>query len=108
MAQLRRDYDQFVERDAEIIVIGPDAAAAFARYWEKEALPFVGLPDPEHQVADIYGQQVKFLKLGRMPALLVIDKQGYIRYRHYGRFMSDIQRNGEILNLLDQLDEELS
>ena len=103
MAQLRRDYDQFVERDAEVIVIGPDDADAFARYWEKEALPFVGLPDPKHQVANLYGQQVKLLKFGRLPALLVIDKQGQIRYRHYGRYMSDIQRNDELFNLLDAL-----
>ena len=103
MAQLRQDYDQFVERDAEVIVIGPDDADAFARYWEKEALPFVGLPDPKHQVANLYGQQVKLLKFGRLPALLVIDKQGQIRYRHYGRYMSDIQRNDELFNLLDAL-----
>ena len=105
MAQLRRDYDQFVERDAEIIVTGPDDAAAFARYWEKEALPFVGLPDPKHQVANLYGQQVKLLKFGRLPALLVIDKQGQIRYRHYGGSMSDIPDNDGILNLLGALNE---
>ena len=105
MAQLRQDYDQFVERDAEVIVIGPDSADAFARHWTKEALPFIGLPDPKHQVADLYGQQVKLLRFGRMPALLVIDKQGVIRYRHYGGWMSDIPDNDEILNLLDQLNE---
>ena len=105
MAQLRQDYDQFVERDAEVIVIGPDKADAFTRYWKKETLPFIGLPDPSHQVADRYGQQVKLLRFGRMPALLVIDKQGVIRYRHYGGSMSDIPNNDEILNLLDQLNE---
>jgi peroxiredoxin Q/BCP len=108
MAQLRQDYDQFVERDAEVVVIGPDKADAFARYWEKEALPFIGLPDPKHQVADLYGQQVKLLKLGRMPALLVIDQQGDIRFRHYGGWMSDIPDNGEIFNLLDQLNGRTS
>lgn len=103
MAQLRHDYLEFVAREAEIVVIGPEDHTTFARYWEKEALPYIGLPDPEHRVADLYGQQVKLLKLGRMPALLVIDKLGQIRYRHYANSMRDIPPNDEILALLDEL-----
>jgi peroxiredoxin Q/BCP len=41
-----------------------------------------------------------------MPALLVVDKQGCVRYAHYGRSMSDIPPNGEILDLLDILNSE--
>jgi len=43
------------------------------------------------------------LKLGRLPAQLVIDKKGLIRFVHYGHSMSDIVENEEILTLLDQL-----
>jgi len=32
MAQLRQDYDQFVEKNAEIIAIGPEDAPAFRKY----------------------------------------------------------------------------
>ena len=103
MAQLRHDYLEFMAREAEVVVVGPEEKEAFTRYWHKEALPYVGLPDPEHRVADLYGQQVKLLKLGRMPALIVIDKAGQIRYRHYGDSMRDIPANDEILALLDQL-----
>ena len=103
MAQLRQDYAEFVKRDAEVVVVGPDNRVSFQRYWAKEALPFVGLADPDHQVADVYGQQIKWLKFGRMPALVVIDKQGQVHYRHYGESMSDIPPNGEILALLDDL-----
>ena len=103
MAQLRQDYQQFMEREAEILVVGPEDSQAFAKYWEKEQLPFTGLPDPKHKVARQYGQQVKLLKLGRMPALMVIDKQGQIRYHHYGNSMSDIPENEDILQLLDEL-----
>ena len=102
MAQLRQDYLEFMAREAEIVVVGPEDQGAFARYWQKEALPFVGLPDPEHRVADLYGQQVKLLKLGRLPALIVIDKTGQIRHQHYGNSMRDIPANGEMLSLLDQ------
>ncbi len=103
MAQLRQDYDQFVQREAEILVIGPEDRRAFADYWQKEKLPYVGLPDPDHTVANRYGQEVKLLKLGRMPALIVVDKQGHVRFRHYGDSMQDIVPNRELLALLDQL-----
>jgi len=51
----------------------------------------------------MYGQQVKLTKLGRMPASLLIDKDGYIRYQHYGESMSDIPENQLVLSLIDEL-----
>ncbi len=83
MAQLRQDHQKFVERDAAVVVVGPEDAAAFKAYWQKENLPFTGLPDPELSVLDLYGQEVNLFKLGRMPAQLIIDKSGAVRYAHY-------------------------
>jgi peroxiredoxin len=103
MAQLRRDYPEFVRRDAEVIAIGPEKADTFANWWRTHDMPFPGLPDPDHTVSKRYGQQVKLLKLGRLPAQLVIDKKGLIRFVHYGNSMSDIIENREILTLFDQL-----
>lgn len=54
-------------------------------------------------MADLYKQQVKLIKLGRMPALLVVDKEGIIRYEHYGDSMKDIPENSIILGILDGL-----
>ena len=71
-------------------------------------MPFRGLPDRGHVVARQYQQEVNLLKLGRMPALLVIDRHGHMRYAHYGRSMSDIPENREILDLLDELNAEIS
>jgi peroxiredoxin len=106
LAQLRQDYDEFVARDAEVLVIGPDGPRAFQRTWEKEAFPFPGLADPQHTVADVYNQEVNLLKLGRMPALIVVDRQGQIRFEHYGESMSDIPLDQEVLELLDELNKE--
>jgi peroxiredoxin len=106
MAQLRQDYAEFVARDAEIVVVAPEKLNAVQEYWKKEKLPFVGLADPDHQVARSYGQQVKWLKFGRMPAVTVIDKQGRIHYRHYGDSMSDIPTSSQILALLDDLNKQ--
>ncbi len=103
MAQLRQDIDKFAGKDAVIIVAGPENAQAFKKYWEKETLPFIGLPDPEHTVLKTYGQEVKIFKLGRMPAQVIIDKKGMVRFVHYGHSMSDIPDNSELLSLLDEI-----
>ncbi len=101
MAQLRQDYEKFVKLDAEILVVGPENAEAFKNYWAKEKLPFIGLPDPEHKVLKLYGQEVKIFKLGRMPAQMLIDKSGKVRFVHYGHSMSDIPENKELLDLIE-------
>ncbi len=101
MAQLRQDYDKFVKLDTEIIVAGPENAVAFQEYWAKEHLPFIGLPDPEHKVLKLYGQEVKLFKLGRLPAQLIIDKSGKVRFVHYGHSMADIPGNKELLELIE-------
>ena len=101
MAQLRRDYEKFVSLDTEILVAGPEDAGAFKNYWAKEKLPFIGLPDPEHRVLKLYGQEVKLFKLGRLPAQMIIDKAGKVRFVHYGHSMMDIPENKELLDLLE-------
>jgi peroxiredoxin Q/BCP len=101
MAQLRQDYEKFVKLDTEIIVAGPEKTEAFRDYWEKENLPFIGLPDPEHKVLKLYGQEVKIFKLGRMPAQVIINKAGKVRFVHYGHSMMDIPENKKLLELIE-------
>lgn len=103
MAQLRQSYPDLVARDVEVVVVGPEDAAAFARYWQKESLPFVGLPDPKATVLKLYGQEVNLFKLGRMPAQVLVDKEGIARFVHYGHSMSDIPSSDEVLALADML-----
>jgi peroxiredoxin Q/BCP len=66
-------------------------------------MPFIGLPDPAHVVLKLYGQEVNLFKLGRMPAQVLIEKGGQVRFVHYGHSMKDIPRNEEIWRLLDEL-----
>jgi len=88
--QLRHESERLIKLDMVVLVIGPDNATAFKKFWEKESLPFVGLPDPDHTVSNLYAQEVKILKLGRLPAQMLIDKAGKIKFIHYGKSMSDI------------------
>jgi peroxiredoxin len=103
MAQLRHDYPEFVKRQTQIIVVGPEDAKAFKGYWQEHDLPFIGLPDPKASVLRLFGQEVNLFKLGRMPAQVLIDKTGTARFVHYGHSMSDIPRNEEILALIDEV-----
>jgi peroxiredoxin len=68
-------------------------------------MPFTGLADHKHVVADLYSQRVSFLA-GRMPSMYIIDKEGRIRYVHHGDDMSNIPDDEEILALLDRLNAE--
>ena len=103
MARLRDGYEKFTSRNAEILAIGPNSPSVFAQYWANEKIPFVGLPDADHQVARMYKQEVNLFKLGRMPLNCIVDLKGYIRFAHYGASMQDIPSNAELLHVIDLL-----
>lgn len=77
--------------------MGQDSQVQFQEMWTRKELPFVGLPDEKERVAKLYHQQVKLLKLGRMPALFVVSKNGVVDFALYGKSMSDIPANEEVL-----------
>ncbi len=103
MMQLHQDYEKFAEEDTIIVAIGPENADKFKEYWEENNIQFYGLPDEKGSVLKLYGQEVKIFKLGRMPAQMLVDKEGILRYVHYGHSMKDIPENSEILELIDNL-----
>ena len=98
---MKNDYSLFTSRSTGIIVIAPHDTEKVKKYWEKEALPYIGIPDPDGVLGRLYGQQVKWMKLGRMPALFVVDKTGKISFAQYGNSMSDIPPNSVLLEVLD-------
>ncbi len=80
-----------------------ESSEAFAKYWQEKGFPFLGLPDDRKRVAKLYNQKVLITKLGRMPALFVVDQKGIVRFAHYGSSMSDIPKNEDVLRLLENL-----
>ncbi len=52
-------------------------------------------------VLKLYGQEVKLFKLGRLPAQMLINKSGKVRFVHYGHSMADIPSNDEIIKLIE-------
>jgi peroxiredoxin len=104
MAQLRQDFTEFEKRGTTILVVGPENAAAFARYFKENNLPFTGLPDPTHTVLKLYGQKINLFKFGRMPAQVLVDKNGQARFICYGHDMTDIPTTAEMLAVIDGID----
>lgn len=100
---MKKDLREFESRKATIAVVAPHSAERVAAWWKEEGLPMIGLPDPEGTLSDRYGQELKFWKLGRMPALFVVDRTGALAFVQYGSSMSDIPENGVLLKVLDGL-----
>ena len=103
MMQLHQDYNKFVEKDTIIVVIGPEDKGSFNSYWSENNFKFYGISDKKKELLQLFGQKVKLSKLGRMPAQMIIDKNGVLRYLHYGNSMDDIPKNSEILDIIDSL-----
>ncbi len=104
---MRQDHKKFIEQNTEILVFGREDKASFLDYWQKNDLPFVGIPDPTLTVLKLYGQEVNLFKLGRIPAQVIIDKQGLARFAHYGHDPRDISLNVEVLELLKTMNKKL-
>ena len=105
MAQLRRDYRKFLDRDSEIIAVGPEDPASFSDWWSDHRMPFIGIPDPDQAIAKLFGQKVKWLRGGRLPALFIIDKDGKVQYKHYAGWPGDIPSDDILLSRLDELNK---
>jgi peroxiredoxin Q/BCP len=98
---LRQLAPELARRSVVVLVAGPEPAARFDRFFRRAGLPFIGLPDPSHALLRLYGQEVNLFKLGRMPAQVVIDCDGIVRWAHYGHSMADIPGSDELLAALD-------
>ena len=83
--------------------MGPDKPSVFIKYWRENNIPFVGLSDVEKTVSKLYKQEINLFKLGRMPMNSIIDREGYIRYVHYGLNMTDIPDNETFLEVIDKI-----
>jgi peroxiredoxin len=83
----------------------PDRSAnkEFSAYWQAHQLPFIGLPNPTHSVLKQFGQEVNLFKLGRMPAQVIVDKHGVVKFAHFGKSMSDIPDNEQLIKILTEL-----
>jgi peroxiredoxin len=90
---------------ARVVAIGPDGPEAFRRFWAEHNLPFVGIPDPDHRIADAFGQEVVWWRLGRMPSVCIVTPAGRVGWVHYGSSMADIVSTETLLAAIAEMRE---
>jgi thioredoxin-dependent peroxiredoxin len=81
--EFRDAQKTFTKKNAAIIGISPDKAAAHARFAAKYSLPYTLVPDPEHAIAEAYGVWKEKSMYGRKymgieRTTFVIDEKGKI------------------------------
>jgi peroxiredoxin len=106
LALLRREIDTFESRQAVILVIDPDRPDQIKEYWEREGLPFPGFADTENQVASLFHQKVDIFRDGRLPSIVILDRESRIRYRYDGASAPDLPANEILLAELDRINQD--
>ncbi|MFN2299317.1 MAG: peroxiredoxin family protein [Anaerolineales bacterium] len=108
MAQLRRNAEAFDARQAVILVISPDRPEQIQEYWRREQFPFPGFSDSDNQVASLFRQQADLYRKGRLPSVVIVDRESRIRYRYDGTSAPDIPSTATLLAELDRINGEAS
>ena len=101
--KLGNEYEKFKELNAVIYAILPDNLENAQNFESELATEYTIYYDDKKKVNKMLKQEIKPLKLGRMPALLIVDKQGIIRYAYYSDSMSDIPENEDLFKLIKNL-----
>ena len=103
---LRRDADAFEARHAVILIIDPDRPDQIQEYWDRAQLPFPGFSDADNLVSSLFRQTADIYRSGRLPSVVLIDRESRIRYRYDGRSAPDIPANETLLAELDRINRE--
>ena len=104
MGILSAYYEQFQAVNTEIYAILVDElenAKTMASRYARGKFPIYY--DLNKTIAKALNQQVKILRFGRMPGMLILDKQGIVQFAYYSKSMSDIPPTPEILELLKKI-----
>lgn len=99
---LARKYDQITSRGAEIVGITVDTPEQNRAMIEKLLLPFSILSDPEGD--DVIKRYGVWDADGRIavPSLVVVGRDGRIRWRYKGRDFADRPLDEELFAALDE------
>ena len=100
---MRERYQEFQERNAEVIAIAPDTLEHAREYFRRNDIPFPCLPDADRRVYRQYDVKSAMVSLGQRPGLFVIDREGVVRYGYLGWQQWEIPTVNETLRQLDAL-----
>jgi len=101
--RLGKEVDKLKNLNTEIYAITADRfenARRLELHYTKSAFPIFF--DRKHEVVRMLHQEVKIFKLGRLPAVLIVDVEGTIKWTYYGSDFRDIPTNKEIFEALEK------
>ena len=102
MAQLRQDYQKFMNLNTEILVMVPNGSKMIETHIHQNNTPYRILIDKRSRVAAQYFQVKKFFALGT-PTVFLVNKEGCIIYTHYANSPMEEPDNNLPLKLLTDL-----
>ncbi|MCP4764583.1 MAG: peroxiredoxin family protein [archaeon] len=106
MAELRKDYEKFEEMNAYLYPVLVDGIENAQKMEQKYARnKYAIYYDESKKVSKMLSQQIKVTKLGRMPGLLIVDKQGIVQYAYYGDSMKDIPENKVLFEVIERINK---
>ena len=96
-------YEEFRQKNVEVIGISKDSVASHVKFAEKYNLPFVLLADPELQAIQAYGvwQEKKLygkVSMGVVRTTFIIDEEGKI-----GKIMPKVKPDTNAAEILAEL-----
>jgi peroxiredoxin Q/BCP len=110
---LKDEYDQFRERNTEVVSIVPEPREKVQSWQDSYDLPYPLLADPEAAAGETFDQPVRFgfigdLSdfLGRMPEVVVVDARDgdpTVAWSYSGRSTFDRPSIEDVLDALDDL-----
>ncbi len=102
LASYARNYGEFERRGAQVAGISVDPPRNNARMVGKLLLPFPLLSDPEGELARRYGLWDAEEGVA-VPAVVVVDQSGEVRYLYKGNDPADRPEDGEVFAALKGL-----
>ena len=89
-------------RDAEVVAIANGNRGDTENTRKALGISFHLIPGPNRQVQQEYGVYDDFKKR-LMPATVIVDKQGFVRFKHVGRDDEDRPNLSKVIAVLQDL-----
>lgn len=93
--------DDMRDLQATVVGISSQEVESHQQFQQKHSIPVPLLADPDRSVAKAYGASAPLV--GTRRAVIIVDEQGIVRYRHVHRLGLDFQTVDEIRAALEGL-----
>ena len=97
----RDNPEAFAALDATVVGISAESVESHEAFTAKHGLTVPLLADPDSEVAKLYGAWMRVR--GAKRAVVIVDEQGRVAYRHDHTLGFDFQDTGDLREALDSL-----